>query len=334
MQTFEVFRGGAAAALGAVLLQDLGPGLRKGTVLEAGHLDGLELHLRSAGPIHVLRLDPEEVGEDEAAIRLARALLGPGLRAQPPRQSQARLVAAHRGLLRVDAGALDRINSIPAISVFTLYDGQAVDAGEEVAGCKITPVAVAAHALEAAEAICRQRDVIRLLPFRPMVALVAATERLNPRARGAFFGAVRRKLGWYGARIIGVREIARAADAARSVYREARERDAELVVVAGSSVIDPLDPAMRGLAAEGGEVLRAGIPAHPGSMMWVGRLGSGTPVIGVATCSGFGRDTALDLVLPIIFAEGEVAVSELIHLGHGGLIERSAGRRFPPVPQD
>jgi len=68
---------------------------------------------------------------------------------------------------------------------------------------------------------------------------------------------------------------------------------------------------------------------HPGSMLWLGRLGHAA-VVGVASCAGFGRNSSLDLLLPFVFAYGRADAADLLRLGHGGLIESAAGRRFPP----
>jgi len=53
-------------------------------------------------------------------------------------------------------------------------------------------------------------------------------------------------------------------------------------------------------------------------------------VVGVASCAGFGRNSSLDLLLPFVFAYGRADAGDLRRLGHGGLIESAAGRRFPP----
>ncbi len=307
-------------------MHDLGPELRKGTVLGPEHLD----RLRGMGEIHVVALAPDDVHEDAAAARLAAALAGPGLAPTAPVQSQARIVAGRRGLVRVRAGVVDAINSLGRISVFTLMDGQAVAEGEEVAGCKVTPVAVPARLIERAERLCRERQpVIELVTFRPLKTFVVATERLKPKARELFRAAVTAKLGWYGAELLGVREVARTPEAVAGAYRESVELGAELVVFAGASAIDPLDPAYAELANAGGRLLQLGAPMHPGSMLWLGRL-NGAAVVGVASCAGFGRNTSLDLLLPFVFAYGRADARDLLRLGHGGLIEAGAGRRFPP----
>jgi molybdopterin biosynthesis enzyme len=233
-------------------------------------------------------------------------------------------------LVRVDQEAVESLNQLPAVGVFTVVDGQAVEVGEEVAGAKVTPVAIAGSVLQHAERVAGQAaPVVRVDAFRPLRTLVVVTERLKPKARTLFAGAVTRKLGWYGAELLGVREVARSGQAVREAYVGARRDGAEVVLFAGASSIDPLDAAYSELEAVGGEVLRQGAPAHPGSMLWLGRLDEAV-VLGVASCAGFGRDTALDLVLPFVFAYGQARELDFRRLGYGGLVESGAGRRFPP----
>lgn len=255
---------------------------------------------------------------------------GPNLEPRPPVQSQARLIATRRGLVRIRAELVDAINALGYVSVFTLMDGQAVTEGEEVAGCKVTPVAVPGLLIEEAERIAREQGpIIELLPFRPLRTFVVATERLKPKARELFRAAVTSKLGWYGAEVLAVREVARTSEAVGSAYAEAEALGAELVLFAGASAIDPLDPAYAELTNAGGHLLQLGAPMHPGSMLWLARLG-GAAVVGVASCAGFGRSSSLDLLLPFVFAYGRADAKDLLRLGHGGLIESAAGRRFPP----
>lgn len=318
----------AARIAGRVLTHDLGPGLRKGTVLEPGHVEAL----RGLGEVHLVELDEGDLHEDEAALRLGAAIAGAGTRVEGPNQSQIRVVSERRGLLRVSHEGVDGLNRLPAVSVFTLVDGQAVEKAEEVAGAKVTPVAVAGSLVVEAEGLAATAaPVLRVEPFKPLRTLVVVTERLKPKARRLFAEAVTRKLGWYGADLIAVREVPRSGEAVRGAYEEAKSLRADVVLFAGASSIDPLDAAYAELEAAGGSLLRQGAPAHPGSMLWLGRLHSAV-VLGVASCAGFGRNTSLDLVLPFIYAYGEASEIDFNRLGYGGLIEAGAGRRFPPYP--
>jgi molybdenum cofactor cytidylyltransferase len=201
-----------------------------------------------------------------------------------------------------------------------------VEAGEEVAGCKVTPVAVPEQVVREASYMAQEFRVLELLPFLPLRTAIVVTEKLKPNARTLFAEAVQRKLGWYGAELLGVEEVARNQAAVAAAYAHTTEAGADLVLFAGASSIDPLDPAYSELERAGGELIRFGMPAHPGSMLWMGRLGRAT-VLGIASCAGFGKNTSLDLVLPFVFSGSPI---DLAGLGHGGLIEKSAGRRFPP----
>lgn len=316
----------AADIAGTVLTHDLGPDLRKGTVLAPEHLE----RLRRTREVHVVQLDPGDVHEDAAARRLAELVAGDGVEIGATVQSQVRMEAGRRGLLRVDAETVHELNHVDWLSVFTLFDGQAVDRGDEVAGTKVTPVAVPGSVLDAAAEVAGARGAaVQVVPFRQLRTVVVVTEKLKPRARQIFTEAVARKLGWYGAQLLGVREVARSGPTVRAAYDDARADGAELILFAGASSIDPLDAAYVELVAAGGDVVRMGAPAHPGSMLWLGRLGS-APVLGVASCAGFGKNTSLDLLLPFVFAYGRADAEDLLRLGHGGLIERGAGRSFPP----
>ena len=308
---------------GRVLTHDLGPDLRKGTVLEERHL----ARIREQKEVHLMQLDPGDVHEDAAALHIGHALAGDGVEVTGPVQSQVRLLAARRGLLRVAAAAVDEANHVPWVSVFTVVDGQAVEKGDEVAGAKVIPVAVPAGVLEELDRVAARSAIVQVLPFKPLRTAIVVTERLKPKARELFGSAVRRKLGWYGAQLLWTREVARAGAPVRDAYQAAREAGAELVVFAGASSIDPLDAAYEELQAAGGKVLRVGAPSHPGSMLWLGRLAE-APVLGITSCAGFGKNT--DLVLPVVFAYGRAEPEDFIRLGHGGLVEAGAGRRFPP----
>ncbi len=93
-------------------------------------------------PIHAVRLEPGDVHEDDAAIRLATAIAGPGLHRRDPVQSRVNIASECKGLLRVDATRVRRMNNNFGVAVFTLIDRIPVLPGKIVAGAKITPVAI------------------------------------------------------------------------------------------------------------------------------------------------------------------------------------------------
>jgi len=231
----------AAEVDGRVLTHDLGPDLRKGTILGPEHI----AMLRGHGEVHLVELEPGDIHEDEAGRRLAEAIarLGP-LRIEGPAQSQYRLVATERGLLRVNAELVGKINGISGIALFTLFDGQAVEVGDEVAGCKVTPVAVPEQVVREASYMALEFRVLELLPFLPLRTAIVVTEKLKPKARALFAEAVQRKLGWYGANLLGVEEVPRnrPAVAAASISGSSASAPSRGLAVKASAPSPPTEP--------------------------------------------------------------------------------------------
>ena len=103
---------------------------------------------------------------------------------------------------------------------------------------------------------------------------------------------------------------------------------AEVLIVAGASALDPLDPVFLGVGLLGGHMERHGVPAHPGSLLFLARVGA-VPVLGMPTCGMFSQATTFDLALPRILAGEAIGNDELAALGHGGLLSQDSAWRFP-----
>ena len=322
-----------ANALGAVLTTELRLDgkrrFRKGHRLGAADLDDLA---RADGPLHLIRLDPDDVHEDEAGIALAEAIAGLGIDRRPPIQSRVNLNAAHKGLLRVDRDALLALNRLPGISVFTLLDGIAVLPGKNVAGAKIAPVAVPRSVVDQALAISARAPVVQVKPFLPHRVAVVTTEGLSGAVLGRFRAAIETKMAWYGSTLIGFSDLeddpAHAADAISAAMADG----ADLILTGGGNALDPLDPTLRALDEIGAEMVKFGAPAHPGSMFWLAYCGA-VPIFNVASCSLYSRSTVADLVLPWIVAGERVMLDDLAGIGFGGLLDRDSAFRFPPYDE-
>ena len=105
--------------------------------------------------------------------------------------------------------------------------------------------------------------------------------------------------------------------------------DAQLVIMAGSKLMDPLDPAMQALVQSGARIEKLGVPVHPGTLLWLAYLDE-VPVIGAPGCAIFARPTAFDLLLPRLLAGDRPTRGQLAELGAGGLLTREMTFRFPP----
>ena len=326
----------AEGIAGLIMTQDLprprgekGYAFRKGQVLTAGDLP--ELQRLDRPVLHVIRPAPGDVDENEAGARLARAIAGAGVRLKPAAQSRVNLIAAHRGLLKVDAATLTAINTIEGMSIFTLFDDQPVVEGEVVAGAKIAPLVIDGASVCQAERLAADvpERVVRVLPFRPTQLAVLYREKLAPSARERFGEAVRQKADWFGATVGAILPVSdEPADIAATLDRFVGD-GAGLIFAAGGSSTDPLDATIVALELAGARLVRRGVPAHPGSMFWMAYLGD-VPVLSLASCSLFSQATIVDVVLPQVLAGRTVTSADLAALGHGGLMERGPHYRFPP----
>ena len=87
------------------------------------------------------------------------------------------------------------------------------------------------------------------------------------------------------------------------------------------------------IEALGGRVVRRGVPSHPGSMLWLARVGA-TSILGLPTCGAYSKATAADLLLPRLLAGEPASEATVAKLGHGGILTRSQRFRFPPYARD
>jgi hypothetical protein len=302
--------------------------LEKGLVLDAaaaGRLLGLPWR-----EIHLLELAPGDIHEEPAGARLSRASAGEGVTVKGYGGGQWTLTATRRGLLRVRADALVRVNAQEGLAVYTLYDLQPVDAGEIVARAKISPLAISESLVKEAEERARAAGgLVTVRPFgaRVIGALTRATLESSHRAR--FEKALGEKVDWLGSRLLPVRYCEDDASGVESALEGLAKDGAELIIAAGAASLDPLDPIFEGLRRAGGEMVRHGVPAHPGSLLWLARWRQ-RPVLGMPACGMFSQATAFDLVLPRFLAGEEIGADELAGLGHGGLLSRDSAWRFPP----
>ncbi|MCC6931612.1 MAG: hypothetical protein IT359_21660 [Gemmatimonadaceae bacterium] len=283
--------------------------------------------------LHLLALDADDVHEGEAGGRLARAAAGGGVRVGALAAGAWPLEATHRGILAVHRDALDAVNLVEGLCVYTLFDGQVVDDGEVVARAKIVPFAIDAATLGRGEAAARAAGgVVTVRPFLPAVVGAVVQESLGTRAMARFEEALGEKVAWFGSTLQPPAFVAAASDAIAAGIAQVLAAGARVVALAGSRPMDPLDPAFEALARMGATIERHGVPAHPGSLVWLARVGD-VPVIGMPACGLFSQATIFDLLLPRFLAGERLGARDLASLGHGGFLTRDMAFRFPPYRQ-
>jgi hypothetical protein len=301
---------------------------RKGRILRADDLASVAA--LEWDELHLVSMDAGDVHEDEAGERLARAAAGPGVRVAGASAGHWPLLAEARGIADIATAPLDRVNAVEGLCVYTLFSGHVVDAGEVVARAKITPFVMRASVVGEAESLAYAAGgLVSVRPFVPTRVAAVVQEALAAQGLERFERALCEKVRWFGSDLLPLRVAEPDAEAIADAIDEQLARDARLVVVAGSKAMDELDPTFRALDRLGARRERHGVPAHPGSLFWLARLGD-TAIVGMPTCGLFSQATVFDLVLPRILAGERVDARALAELGHGGLLTRDVAFRFPP----
>ena len=280
--------------------------------------------------IHLLVVEPNDLHEEEAGKRLAAMVVGDGVEVKGYTGGQWTLTATRRGLLKVRRQALADVNALEGISVFTLFESQPVEPGETVGKCKVTPLVIPAETIAAVEKLARAaHGLVAVHGFKPTTIGVVAQERLDAKQRARFEAALKQKVEWFGGRLLPIQYAGGSPRVVADTLTALGRDGAEVLIVAGASALDPLDPVFGGLTLLGARMERHGAPAHPGSLLWLA-IWDGKAVLGMPTCGMFSQATTFDLTLPQILAGERVDNRTLAEMGHGGLLSRDMAYRFPP----
>ena len=331
---------------GAVLLAPVQ--LIKGTVRKGTRVDrnlGAELIAAArAGTLsQSLRIAwPEETDlhEDEAAERLAAAAGGRGVERRSLRQSRLDLAARWDGVLHVRMDGLTQLNAIDSLELFTLFHGQAVQAGQVVASVKVAPHLIPTALVEAGVRIaCEHAPLVEVRAYLALEVAALVAETIAGSALARFEAGARTKVEALGGRFAGTTVISSGEpDTAEREARAALEslaiaRRLPVILVGGVSAGDPLAPFYVALGSLGGRVVRHGVPAHPGSMIWLAELAE-SRLLGLPQCGMFTMATAADLILPRLLTGERLTRESLAELAHGGVLTREMRFRFPAYARD
>jgi molybdenum cofactor cytidylyltransferase len=318
-------------AAGGILGHSLSLGsdrFRKGRLLSAADIAALE----SAGhaTVYIARLEDGDMGEDEAAHRIASALVGPHARAAAAFTGRANLYAETAGLVRVDRARLDALNALDeALTVATLADYEPVEAGQMLATVKIIPFAAPRAAIERGEQLLRDAaPLVQVAPFRPQEIGLVLTRVKDSKdsVLAKTEQAVAQRLAQFGSRIKAQRTVPHdEAAVAGAIAALKAEGCAPILIFGASATVDRHDVVPAGLMRAGGEVLHFGMPVDPGNLLMLGRHAD-VSVIGVPGCARSPKLNGFDWVLQRLCAGIAVGRRDIMQMGGGGLLKEIPSR--------
>lgn len=325
-------------AVGLTLGHDLTkivPGKEKYRAFRRGHVISREdiPRLKDMGKEHIYIWEPSDnlVHEDEAAIRLAKAVAGEGISFAGPSQGKVSLRAQYDGLLKVDVKRLNWLNNLDDVILATLHQGRTVVKDQAVAGTRVVPVAVDRQVLQEAERLASEpAPLLSIKPFQSLWTAVVTTgsEVNSGRIKDGFAKTMRRKINPFGGRWMGQTIVPDNSELISLEIQNFIADGAELVLVTGGMSVDADDVTPVGIRQTGADVVFHGAPVLPGSQFMLAYQGR-VPIVGVPGGAMFSRITTLDLLLPRIFAAEIISRADIIALGHGGLCEECKFCRYP-----
>jgi len=320
----------ASGAIAGHSLRAGGISLRKGNPISAEMASAL----KAAGVETVVaaRLDPDDVGEDEAALTLAEAAAGPGVRVETPFTGRSNLFAAAAGILLAQRSEIDAVNAVDeAVTIATLPAYKPVVEGEMIATVKIIPYAVSRPTLVRALSEMGEGPAISIAPYglKRVGVISTTTPALKPTVIAKTVSALRARLDPASASIVAEATCSHAPEPLTRELILQAEADLEVIVVFGASAIaDRRDVIPAAIEAAGGHVEHFGMPVDPGNLLLLGSLG-GKPVIGAPGCARSPKENGFDWILQRLLAGLPVARADITRLGVGGLLMEIVSRGQP-----
>ncbi len=301
--------------------------LKKGRVLSA---DDIAL-LTAAGHATVITavLDPKDIPEDAAAVRISEALAGAHTNIGTAFTGRCNLIADAHGLLTFDTARLDELNLIDeTITVATLPAYEVVSPGQLIATIKIIPFAAREETVAKAEAMAQSdTPLISVAPFRTkrlgliMTRLPGMKERILDKTLET--AAARAEA--YGSRITeDVRCDHQQADVERALARLTGKCDI-ILIFGASAVVDREDVLPAAVVSAGGSVDHFGMPVDPGNLLFIGGL-DGYPVVGMPGCARSPKLNGFDWILWRLLADIPVSSRDIMLMGAGGLLKEISER--------
>ncbi len=314
--------------------QDGRRALRKGRALSEHDVEILLQMGRTT--VYVAEIESGDLDENSAAAQIAGPLIGPGLRLSGPATGRTNLVATALGILRVDVARLARLNNCLGVTLATLPAHSPVTSGRTIATLKILPYFIpAAVVSEAVEIAADPEPLLRLdpLPARRVGLILSGSPATQAGITHSFESALEDRLAPLGSTIVRtdfvpLEEFGDEMALATTLAAHQDDRIDMIILAGETAIMDRYDIAPRAVEQVGGEVVCYGAPVDPGNLLMLAYWGQ-TPVLGAPGCARSPKKNIVDLVLPRLLAGDVLTASDIISLGHGGLLEDVPERPAP-----
>jgi len=319
-------------AEGATLAHSLniaGLRIKKGSLLRGQDIEALKN--LGVADVSVACAQPGDIGEEQAATRVANAIVGGGLSCADPVHGRVNLVAGADGVLHVDVDGIVALNLIDeAVTLASLPQYSHVRAGALVATAKMIPYFISGETVERIERI--NAPLMSLAPFRTLRwgLVLTQVEGMKDSLLTKAEQATRNRVERLGGTLVVVETCEHKENVLSDVLDKLHRNHAPdvVLILTGSATSDRADVAPAALIRSGGKVRRFGMPVDPGNLLFLGEL-NGRPVIGLPGCARSLALNGADWVLERVAAGLELRDADFAAMGVGGLLKDIAERGEP-----
>ncbi len=312
--------------IGAILIHNIADAqghkaLPKGHRLTADDVE----KLRALGKqqVYVGLLEADDVRENDAVIRIARAVAGENVSITAPSGGRVNLLASTGGLVHVKSNALKQTNMFEGVTVATVPAHSVVESKKMIATIKTIGLALPESVLQQVELIARENGAVvsvRALSTARVAVILTGSREAQARVEKSFTPALQARVEELGSAISSREYVEEDSGAIAAALARAMENRADCVILAGeTSIMDADDITPRGIKLAGGKIEVYGAPVEPGNLLLLAYCGD-VPIIGAPGCVKSRETNVVDLILPRLLTGERVSRADVVALAEGGLL--------------
>ena len=319
-----------AEAEGAILAHSArltGRILKKGHILTAGNLvlftdDGIT-------EITVARLEKDDVGENDAAAAITKALAGQHVTTGKAFTGRCNLIADVQGLITFDRNRLDNINlADESVTIATMPTMDIASPAQLIATIKIIPFAIPKSVLDAVLKIAGEEPLVEIAPFelKKIGLILTRLPGMKESILDKTLQTAVARVQEFGSEITMEIRCEHTEKDVVDAITETNSKSCDIILIFGASaVVDRADVLPAAVVAAGGSVDHFGMPVDPGNLLFIGGIDD-TPLVGMPGCARSPKLNGFDWVLWRLLANIPISSRDIMLMGSGGLLKEISER--------
>ena len=319
-----------AEAEGAILAHSArltGRILKKGHILTASDLglftdDGIT-------EITVARLEKDDVGENDAAAAITKALAGQHVTTGKAFTGRCNLIADVQGLITFDRNRLDNINlADESVTIATMPTMDIASPAQLIATIKIIPFAISKSVLDAVLKIAGEEPLVEIAPFelKKIGLILTRLPGMKESILDKTLQTAVARVQEFGSEITMEIRCEHTEKDVVDAITETNSKSCDIILIFGASaVVDRADVLPAAVVAAGGSVDHFGMPVDPGNLLFIGGIDD-TPLVGMPGCARSPKLNGFDWVLWRLLANIPISSHDIMLMGSGGLLKEISER--------